>query len=400
MMQKFKCVYKKGVLLVKFIVLCAAAMAQTPDTTVLITSTDQQATIPVIRSGKPFYDIILPGKEGLRPTALYSSDDRVYVGLNYNHSSHTWIPDSTGTKQRVFTHYSINQKAFSIGYQGIFNRLAGHWNLFVEASYDWEKWMNFSGLGNESIPQDGNRNFFRIRSREAIVSTAFQHKIGKQSSVIFTPFYQRIQLRRDDDRFLDKASYNGEELANYASNHFGGMRADLQLQKLDNLLLPTKGVFFSTGVAHVRNITKPRAFTNYNAYTRFYIPFIKHFVLSIENGAATVIGEPEFYQLNAIGGNNLRGFRRDRFWGETIFHNNNELQYLFNAPEKLFKGKIGLLAFADQGRVWKKGEQSDKWHYGYGGGIIVVPYHKIYLSLQYGISEERKGIHLEFRRSL
>ena len=122
--------------------------------------------------------------------------------------------------------------------------------------------------------------------------------------------------------------------------------------------------------------------------------------MSVENGGATVIGEPEFYQLNSIGGSNLRGYRRDRFWGETIFYNNNELQYLFNAPAGLFKGKLGVTAFIDQGRVWKKGEISEKWHHGYGGGIIVVPYRKIFLGLQYGISNERRGIHVEFRRSL
>ena len=90
----------------------------------------------------------------------------------------------------------------------------------------------------------------------------------------------------------------------------------------------------------------------------------------------------------------------DVFGGETMFHNNNELQYIFNVENKFLKGKLGLLAFVDQGRVWKKGEQSDLWHYGYGGGIMVVPYHKLYFSVQYGISHERSGVHFEFRRSL
>jgi hypothetical protein len=76
------------------------------------------------------------------------------------------------------------------------------------------------------------------------------------------------------------------------------------------------------------------------------------------------------------------------------------LQYLFDMRSHLFNGKMGVLAFADQGRVWKKGEHSDAWHYGYGGGIIVVPFHKLYFSMQYGISTERRTLHLELRRLL
>lgn len=393
--------YVKFALLMPIIGGTLPALCQTTDSTYLVTTTDQKyATTPVIRSGKPIYDIINPDRQGLRPTALYSSDDRVFVGLNYNRLSTNWQVDSIGYKQRVYTHYSINQRAFSIGYQGIFNRLIGKWNLFVDASYDWERWMNFSGLGNESQPQTGDRDFFRIRSQEAFIGLGFQRRLGKQSSFSLTPFYQRVKLVQDEDRYLAKASFNGKALQNYKANNFGGLRADLQLQRLNDLLLPTKGVIFATGVGHVRNLSSPRSFTNYNAYTRFYLPFLKRFVLSVENGAATVIGEPEFYQLNAIGGNSLRGFRRDRFWGETVFHNNNELQYLFDAPQRLFKGKLGILVFGDQGRVWKKGEQSNQWHYGYGAGIIVVPYRKVFFSLQYGISKERKGIHLELRRTL
>jgi hemolysin activation/secretion protein len=96
----------------------------------------------------------------------------------------------------------------------------------------------------------------------------------------------------------------------------------------------------------------------------FYFPLSNRFVLAIKNGFANVTGDPEFYQLNPIGGRKLRGYRRERFWGNTTYYNNNELQYLFNFKSFLFNGKAGLMAFADQGRVWLKNDKSDIWHYG------------------------------------
>ena len=398
-MQKSGNVY--GRLIAQSLLFLAAcpAIAQTGDTTYIISSTDKSAPPPNLPSN-PFFDLIKPDKQGIRPTVLYSGNDRFFVGIEYNRYSKNWNPDTAGQKHELYTHYSIEQKAFSSGYQGIYNQVAKGWNLFVNAGYDWIKWMNFYGLGNETVQETNDRSFYRVRSREILVNAAFQKKFARQSSLTITPFYQRIQLVNDKEHFLAKTFLPGNTSHNYKPQSFGGLNAVLHLQRLDDVLLPTKGVILSTGIIHARNINSTRFYTNYSAYSRVFLPFLNHFVLSVESGAATVTGEPEFYQLNSIGGNTLRGYRRERFWGETMFHNNNELQYIFNIDDKIFKGKMGFVAFADQGRVWKKGEQSDVWHYGYGGGIMIVPYHKLYFSVQYGVSTERRGIHFEFRRSL
>lgn len=370
------------------------------DSTLIISTTaEPRGATPVPLSGNPFYDIINPSKKGLRPTALYSSDDRIFVGLRYNQFSDNWAADSAGVKNRAFVNYSIEQKAFSIGYQGIFNRVIRNWSLFADAGYDWVRWTNFYGLGNETPQITDDNAFYRVRSSEALLSASLQRRLGRQGRVSVTSYLQQIQLLNDANHFLDHNRHRFDA-ATYDAKRFAGFRTEILLQRLNDLLLPTKGIAFSGAITHIRNLTQRKLVTNFSAYTRVFVPFGNHLVLSVENGAATLFGEPEFYQYNNLGGNLLRGYRRGRFWGETVFHNNNELQYLFNAPSGLFKGKMGVLAFADQGRVWKKGEQSDLWHYGYGGGVIIVPYQKIYVSVQYGISHERKGFHFEFRRSL
>jgi hypothetical protein len=59
------------------------------------------------------------------------------------------------------------------------------------------------------------------------------------------------------------------------------------------------------------------------------------------------------------------------------------------------------MVFADQGRVWLDHERSDVWHYGYGGGIILAPFNKLYIAVMYGTSPENKTIfHLDLRRTL
>ncbi|HVF97300.1 MAG TPA: hypothetical protein VM871_08275, partial [Flavisolibacter sp.] len=333
--------------------------------TVVSSGSNLHNTLPLPRSGKPFYDILLPSKEGFRPVLLFSSDDRFFAGVTYNHRGRGWRTDTAGQKHKAYLHYSFVQKAFSVGYQGVFNGVIGNWNLLAEANYDWVRWMNFYGLGNETKQQTSDNSFYRIRSREAVVGLGFYHRLGKQSSVTLTPFYQRIHLLNDQGSYFSQ-SIVAKAPDVYETKNFGGLRADILVRRIDDLLLPTKGVVFSGSITHTKNLNKARSFTNYSTGLRFYLPFLKRFVLSVENGAATVGGKPEFYQLNAIGGSNLRGYRRERFWGETAFYNNNEVYYLFEAPSKLFKGKMGMLLFSDQGRVWKEGEQSKAWHHGYG----------------------------------
>ena len=49
---------------------------------------------------------------------------------------------------------------------------------------------------------------------------------------------------------------------------------------------------------------------------------------------------------------------------------------------------MGLVGFTDMGRVWMKNEYSQKWHMGYGGGIYMIPFNTMILSVVVGVSEE------------
>jgi hemolysin activation/secretion protein len=124
-----------------------------------------------------------------------------------------------------------------------------------------------------------------------------------------------------------------------------------------------------------------------------YIPLIKFISLGIRAGGAANIGDAEFYQLNILGSHeNLRGFRKYRFYGKQAFYNNNELRFMFNARNKIFNGKYGFVTFIDNGRVWYPGENSNKWHSAYGAGTFVSLFNKVVLSGAYGISKEDKVI--------
>ena len=82
----------------------------------------------------------------------------------------------------------------------------------------------------------------------------------------------------------------------------------------------------------------------------------------------------EFYHAPNIGGNeSLRGFRAERFYGNTAFYQNIDLRArLFSSYNKTLPFTFGLFAGFDHGRVWVDDDTSDVWHYNYGGGFWIA----------------------------
>ena len=341
-------------------------------------------------------------KHGFSPSLYYSKQHVLYVGIAYQNIKYDWRKYPFASQHQMYLHYSPTQNAIRGGYNGVVNNFVGKWSLLLNANHDWVKVINFFGLGNETQMVTNDRNYYRVRTESGYFSAGLSHIIGKQGGIVFSPFIQTVKILDDADRFLAKDYLQGNlDSDYYNTKKFFGLLATLRLQKVDDQVVPMKGYSFITSAGYTKNSQSPADFISTSADLHFYFPLSRKFVLAIKNGVCNVTGEPEFYQMNPIGGRRLRGYRRERFWGNTAYYNNNDLQYLVNFKSFLFNGKAGLLAFFDQGRVWLNGEESNTWHYGYGGGIILAPFNKIYISVMYGASPENKSIfHLELRRSL
>ena len=121
----------------------------------------------------------------------------------------------------------------------------------------------------------------------------------------------------------------------------------------------------------------------------------------IRAGGTTLTGNPEFFQYNRIGSSEtLRGHQRDRFYGNSTAYNQNELRWMHDVRSKIYNGKITFFGLYDVGRVWLKNEKSDKWHTGYGAGIMLSPFNKITVSAAYAFSAEDQSLHLNLHKAL
>ncbi len=340
------------------------------------------------------YNSFLPDKKGLVPHFIYNDNDRIFLGVRYRVLNNRWRKRPFAYRQSLDVDYSISQKAFSTTYTGLFASLVGHWDIITSANYDWVRWINFYGLGNETPSITNDLDYYRMRTEEASANLGL-NQLSRKHHVLITGFYQRVKVINDTARFVHK-SIGSSSPAIYTADNFAGLQAGYDFAAVKDSVLPQRGITFSLNAKHTQNLkTSDRSFQTYAGSIQFFIPLIPKFSLAIKTGAATISGKPLFYQYPSIGESfNLRGYRRERFSGKSTFYNNTELRYISKVRSYIFNGQAGLMAFMDNGRVWMPGETSNKFHSSFGGGILLAPFNLASVAITYGISNEIKMLQI------
>ncbi|MCD6012429.1 MAG: hypothetical protein K0Q79_2291 [Flavipsychrobacter sp.] len=338
-------------------------------------------------------------RKGIRPLLSYNNPDKLFASIGYGFAHHAWRKDPYGSQQAIYLRYSITENSWSLLYDATLYKFIGKWDLGISASYDAFRSTNFYGLGNETLFPATNNNYNKLQTKEFMGKLSMNRNIAHHY-ISLQAYARAIQLINASPTFISDNYLTGHpELLGVQK--FVGISAGYTYQNMDDLAIPTKGVMLYGGISYNRNIELPRDFTGINAIAQVYLPLFGKFSLSTRAGVNSVLGKPEFYQYASIGGNqNFRGYKRDRFWGNTALYNSNELRYITDIRSYLMNGKGGLVAYIDDGRVWLNGEQSDMWHYAYGGGILLAPFNKLTFTITYGTSADGNYVNIRFNKLL
>lgn len=347
------------------------------------------------------YDFYKPNKRSFKPGIFYSNEDRIFISYTYLYQKQQWRKSPYGFEHKMDVKYSLGQQAFSSTYASTFTSLIGKWDLNLFANYDQVRWTNFYGLGNETKLTTKDRDYNRLRSRQFLAKAGIQRVINNRHKLIFNPYYQTFDIINDTARFLAKTPALVIPQT-YNTHQFAGAEIIYIYQNINDSILPTKGISLIGAANFSHNIKESnRNLGKFSAELNTYLPVSKKISLKIKTGASTLSGQPEFYQFNRIGSTEtLRGHQRDRFYGKSTVYNQNELRWISDVRSYHFNGKIGFFGLFDLGRVWMDNEKSNKWHNGYGAGIILSPFNRISVSVAYAISAEDKNIHFQLIKVL
>ena len=338
-------------------------------------------------------------KKGFLPIVFYSREDRIFAGLHYRYRTYKWRREPFASQYTAALHYSISQNAFSASVAALYPNIIGRWYLGLKAEYDAVRWTNFFGNGNETKFVTRNLNYNRLRSEEWFAGANLYRTIGKSTVGVYA-YYQRVRSRNDTDRYASKVFSTNPAV--FMPVQYGTLQLTYTYVSVDDSIVPVKGFSFIVNGALSNNFTEKKLFQRYDARMQAWFPLTKHLSLAIRAGGATIVNDDvlkngRYYQHAIIGGpKTLRAYRRERFWGQTAFYNSNELRFITPFRTYLMNGRIGLVGFFDQGRVWMPGEESNKMHISYGPGFIISPYNKFSVTCTYGISEEIQLFQIRF----
>ncbi|MGH7483202.1 MAG: BamA/TamA family outer membrane protein [Longimicrobiales bacterium] len=152
-----------------------------------------------------------------------------------------------------------------------------------------------------------------------------------------------------------------------------GGRVSLSLDRTDRDAAPRRGWRLEARAAGYPDVwDAPGGFGVASAQLSGYIPLIgdgPH--LALRAAGATTVGElfPVQHSVRIGGRTTLRGYRWQRFAGESGAWGSTELRVPIDSVEVFVRGELGVFGLADAARVWFDGASDGGWHTGYGGGL-------------------------------
>lgn len=336
----------------------------------------------------------------LRPlvTAGYNRNDGIFLGGGALIIKEGFRKEPFASKHRISGKIATLTQAFSFQQNSIFTDAVGVFNVEVNTDVLAPNFSsNFFGLGNDTEKFRDSREFYGYRINNVDIDVGLSNEIAGLLTVYGGTGYEFFDPQSTNNRFVTSPQSVLDE-SDFAPTHYATLQAGFNINTVDDEILPRYGIEFDfLSELNVGATTRSSTYGRLSSSGRiFYTLEDLTTTIAARVGLATNIGGYNFYQANTLGGQtftggsgNLRGFLRNRFAGRTRFFHNTEIRTrLFDLETLLLPASVGVLGFFDEGRVWADGENSNTWHYGYGGGIWISPLDRVVLTTGLALSEE------------
>lgn len=330
----------------------------------------------------------------------YNAEDKLMVGATFMVRTFGFRKEPFATQQRVSAFYAPDDGAYNIKYAGEFNNVIGKNDIVVNSQFYNPVLNNFFGLGNETTINDSfGIRYYKVRYNYVETDVMLRRRFNSVLQVSIGPVLYHYWNKYEDNKgkILQEPSLIGLDSANvYSRKTYAGGTFSVLVNNLDNVLLPTRGIHWNTEFTALSGLTdKSKPFTSLTSDMAVHAAVTdpaRVVAVARIGGGHIFSNQYEYFQALNLGANNfLRGFRKNRFSGNSLAYASFELRVkLFTSTSYVIPGDVGIIAFNDVGRVWVKGEDSKKWHDSYGGGLYFTPFNFVLISAGVGFSKEEQ----------
>lgn len=313
------------------------------------------------------------------PWVTYGGDLGVFLGYGIQTERFGFRKTPYATAHRMRAGYSFEQKSGRADYAGEFRRenRASFFGLYAYSS--GVEVLRFYGYGNDTAVTTTDDDFYKVNANQIVLYPSFKVPFASKGLLTLGPALKYTQSDEGKDQFIN-------EVQPYGVGHFGqvALHGVLSWGGQDNLVFPRKGVFAAArGSYFLKAWDVTSDFGEVNGNVNTYLSAGRALTLALRAGGKKVFGNYPYMEAASIGQGGLgegalgepqdtvRGYRARRYMGDSSAWGNADLRLRVSRIRLILPGAWGINGFADVGRVWLKGESSDTWHTGVGGGIWI-----------------------------
>jgi hypothetical protein len=328
-------------------------------------------------SDKPFVPVVdylgdplLDWGRATGPTAWLSAvpDVGVLIGLKVQKTAYGFRKYPYKYRHAIGAVYSTALKTGMAQYDGDFLRTNSRKRIQLLLRASDIELVRFYGYGNETTA-DRDEEFYRSGQRQYLFQPRFRFGVEHVDWWI-GPTVKFSHTRIDAARFLAISRP-------YGVADFGevGLGTSLRWDVRNRPRAATSGaMLYAEGNYYPAVWSAQEQFGEAHGEARAFLtaPIPLQPTLALRAAGRQVWGMYPVNEAAFIGGpDTVRGLNIQRYAGDAAAWGNAELRLRLMEMNLLVPEEMGIFGLADGGRVWLKGEDSNKWHTGFGGGLWI-----------------------------
>ena len=315
------------------------------------------------------------------PKIGFNPDDGFLIGITDVFTYKGFYLNPFTQQHSLGVGYYFATSSFDIRYKGEFAGVLNDYNLILKGVYTNPNFAeNFFGFGNETENNQDELglDYNRVQISTYGVSAGFA-KTGRFGSYFsYMASLEGIEIQRTEGRFISDTNLFDEDSRIFDRQWFGGLDITYRYESYDLAVNPSKGMKFEIASGVKTNLEETdRTFGYIRPYMGFYNALSRNKKWVLKTAALSqfnITKNYEFFQSAQLGQENLlRGYRRQRFSGQTSFAANADIRYSFKQfKTRVIPLQIGVFVGSGIGRVWQEGTIDDNtWHTDVGGGFWI-----------------------------
>ncbi len=296
-------------------------------------------------------------------------DVGLLAGGGVTYTRYGFRKDPFAERYRLRAGYSTGASTVRVDFRGEWHRVNSPATLILLARASGIDVLRFHGFGNETS-EVGPSQFYRVNQTDYSVSPVIAVPLAPHVWVSAGPRFRYSSTNFDQNRFISIARPYGS--GNFSA---GSVGADLEVDTRDHENAATRGVLFTAGGSFFPKLFSVDS-SNFGEVHGLAATYLTAKSLPLEPtlalraGAKKVWGTYPYQEAAFIGGiSTVRLGRENRYAGDAAVYGGAELRLRLSRFFFLVPGDFGIFGLGDVGRVYVKGESSDRWHGAAGGGV-------------------------------